>query len=168
LWVVGFISSAFYVYIFFHAKFYADMGLNVYYLLAGIYGWLVWSRKPPVETLHATSLPAATPLPSIVRLKPLMALALLGVSGVLFAGIAFVLKNYTDSPVPFGDALTTALSIIATWMLAHKIIEQWWVWLFVNTLSAALYVWRGLYPTAFLFCCYAVASIIGYYAWKKK
>jgi nicotinamide mononucleotide transporter len=104
---------------------------------------------------------------AIVHLKPLTALVLLGASGILFSGIAFVLKHYTDSPVPFGDALTTARSMVATWMLAQKIIEQWWVWLFVNILSAALYTWRGLYPTAFLFCCYAVASVIGYYAWKK-
>ncbi|MDR3132754.1 MAG: nicotinamide riboside transporter PnuC, partial [Prevotellaceae bacterium] len=97
-----------------------------------------------------------------------LALVLLGISGGLFAGMSFVLKNYTDSPVPFGDALTTALSIVATWMLAHKIIEQWWMWLFINVVSAMLYTWRGLYPTAFLFCCYAVASVIGYYSWKKK
>jgi nicotinamide mononucleotide transporter len=89
------------------------------------------------------------------------------VSVALTAVLWFVLSNYTDSPVPFGDALTTAFSITATWMLAHRIIEQWWVWLFVDALSAALYVWRGLYPTAFLFCCYAVASIIGYFTWKK-
>jgi nicotinamide mononucleotide transporter len=69
--------------------------------------------------------------------------------------------------VPFGDALTTALSIVATWMLAHKIIEQWWVWLFINIFSAMLYTWRGMHPTAFLFCCYAIASVIGYYSWKK-
>ncbi|MDR0693726.1 MAG: nicotinamide riboside transporter PnuC [Prevotellaceae bacterium] len=160
LWIVGFISSAFYVYIFFQAKFYADMGLNVYYLLASIYGWIVWSHKQTTT--------AGKQERSIVRLKLLPALVLLGVSGVLFSGLSFVLKSYTDSPVPFGDALTTALSIVATWMLAHKIIEQWWVWLFVNIFSATLYIYRGLYPTAFLFCCYAVASVIGYYSWKKK
>jgi nicotinamide mononucleotide transporter len=157
LWVVGFISSAFYVYIFFQAKFYADMGLNVYYLLASIYGWMVWSRKRAAAPRERAT----------ARLTLPVALALLGVSGVLFAGMSFVLKNHTDSPVPLGDALTTALSIVATWMLAHKIIEQWWVWLFVNVFSATLYVCRGLYPTAFLFCCYAVASVIGYYSWKK-
>ena len=159
LWIVGFISSAFYVYIFFQAKFYADMGLNVYYLLASIYGWIVWCSKQTTT--------AGAQAQAIVRLKLPLALALLGISGVLFSGMSFVLKNYTDSPVPLGDALTTALSIVATWMLAHKIIEQWWVWLFVNVLSAALYTWRGLYPTAFLFCCYAVASVVGYYSWKK-
>jgi nicotinamide mononucleotide transporter len=159
MWAVGFISSAFYVYIFFQAKFYADMGLYVYYLFASIYGWLVWNRTSGTESGKSVQ--------TIVRLKPLLALVLLGISGVLFLAIAFVLKNYTDSPVPFGDALTTALSMVATWMLAHKIIEQWWVWLFVNILSALLYIWRGLYPTAFLFLCYAVASVIGYYTWKR-
>jgi nicotinamide mononucleotide transporter len=159
LWIVGFIASAFYVYIFFQAKFYADMGLNVYYLLASIYGWIVWSSKRTADVGQQ-----ARP---VTRLKLPLALVLLGISGGLFAGMSFVLKNHTDSPVPFGDALTTALSIVATWMLAHKIIEQWWMWLFINVVSAMLYTWRGLYPTAFLFCCYAVASVIGYYSWRK-
>jgi nicotinamide mononucleotide transporter len=159
LWVVGFVSSAFYVYIFFQAKFYADMGLNIYYLLASVYGWVVWSRRPAR---------ADRPAPAIVRLRPAPALALLGVAGALYAALALVLKHYTDSPVPLGDALTTALSVVATWMLAHRIIEQWWVWLFVNALSAALYFSRGLYPTAILFCCYAVASVAGYYSWNRN
>jgi nicotinamide mononucleotide transporter len=160
LWIVGFIASAFYVYIFFQAKFYADMGLNIYYLLVSVYGWVVWSKK---QKANATT-PATA---SITHLTSKQALILSGISLGLFVLLFYILKTYTDSPVPFGDALTTALSIVATWMLAHKIIEQWWVWLFVNALSAALYAWRGLYPTTFLFCCYAVASIIGYYSWKK-
>lgn len=159
LWVIGFMSSAFYVYIFFHVKFYADMGLNVYYLLVSIYGWIVWSKKS--EKQEKKIVP-------IIRLNLPAAIKLTIVTGVLFCVMSFILSRYTDSPVPHGDAFTTALSVVATWMLAHKILEQWWVWIFVNIFSAGLYVWRDLHLTAFLFCCYAIASVIGYYKWMKS
>ena len=170
MWVIGFIASSFYVYIFFQSKFYADMGLNVYYVLASIYGWVLWGKRT-----------ASNEAPKIVRLiiprnknqqlvinNPKLIAILFLSAVILFALLTFILRTYTDSPVPVGDALTTALSIVATWMLAKKILEQWWIWLFVNILSMSLYVWRELYPTAILFCCYAVASVIGYYKWKEK
>ena len=67
-----------------------------------------------------------------------------------------------------GDAFTTALSVTATWMLARRILEQWWIWLVINFVSAWLYYTRGLYPTCFLFICYGALSILGWLNWKKK
>ncbi len=163
MWVVGFISSAFYVYIFFHAKFYADMGLNIYYLLASVYGWIIWTAKNKNKKNIAEKA-----VSQIKNIHLSLTIKLTVISIALFAFMAFILSHYTDSPVPYGDALVTSLSIVATWMLAHKIIEQWWVWLFVNTLSMGLFLWRGLYPTAILFFCYATASVIGYHKWKKE
>jgi nicotinamide mononucleotide transporter len=69
--------------------------------------------------------------------------------------------------VPYGDAFTTALSIVAMWMLAKKYVEQWWLWFVVNVVSCGLYVWKGLYPTAGLFAVYSVISVFGYYKWKR-
>ncbi len=165
MWLVGFISSAIYVYVFFQAKFYADMGLNVYYLIASIYGWILWSRNrtDALNEVKAENIPS-----SLFTIHYSLFIKLLAATTLLFGIMAYLLWNFTDSPVPLGDALTTALSIVATWMLAHKIIEQWWVWIVVNTISMSLYSWRGLYPTAFLFLCYTIASIVGYYSWKKK
>ena len=85
----------------------------------------------------------------------------------LFAAIAFVLIRHTDSPVPYGDSFTTAVSIIAMWMLAHKHAEQWLLWVVVNVVSCALYVWKGLYPTALLFAIYSVISVFGYFKWLR-
>jgi len=86
---------------------------------------------------------------------------------LLFALIAFILIRFTDSPVPYGDSFTTAVSIIGMWMLAHKYLEQWWLWFVVNVVSSALYLWKGLYPTAGLFIIYSVISVFGYFRWKK-
>jgi len=81
--------------------------------------------------------------------------------------MAFVLKNYTDSPVPIGDAFTTALGVTATWMLARKYLEQWLLWIVANAVSLGLYMYKDLYPTAVLFFVYLILAFVGYYNWKR-
>ena len=75
--------------------------------------------------------------------------------------------NFTDTDVPWFNGLTSALSIIGMWMLAKKLIEQWFVWFVVDILSAVLYFYKGLEPTALLYSVYAIVAILGYKKWNK-
>ncbi|WP_423127031.1 nicotinamide riboside transporter PnuC [Gaoshiqia sp. Z1-71] len=157
-WPVGLITSALYVYVFFVSKFYADMALQVYYVLVSIYGWYFWLKGNPDRKAH---LPV-----SFTPRKLWIPLAL--ASLMFFLIIVFVLKNYTDSPIPNGDALTTALSLVATWMLARKYLEHWLIWIFVDFLSAVLYALKGLWPTVILFVVYTIMAAWGYVSWRKN
>jgi nicotinamide mononucleotide transporter len=156
LWPAGIVMPAFYIYIFFVGKFYADAWTNVYYLFASAYGWIRWA-----STRTVTGAVTVATLPRPLRLP----LALAGAG--LFGIIAYILYRYTDSPVPAGDAFTTALSITAMWLLAHQYAEQWLLWVAVNAVSTGLYLTRGLYPTAALFLVYTVVSVFGYIKWRK-
>ena len=156
LWPVGVIMPLFYIYIFFVSRFYADMGIYIYYLFASIYGWIRWNKSASQEQgLAITHMPFRY-----------WSIALLALS-ILFAVIAWILIRFTDSPVPFGDSFTTALSIVAMWMLANKYIEQWGLWIVVNVVSCALYAWKGLYPTALLYVVYSIVPVFGYFKWKQ-
>jgi nicotinamide mononucleotide transporter len=86
---------------------------------------------------------------------------------LLYCSMWFILTRLTDSPVPVRDAFITSLSIIATWMLARKIYEHWYLWIVVNFVSAVLFLTRGLYPTVILYIVYGVMSFGGLTAWKK-
>ncbi|MDR0332320.1 MAG: nicotinamide riboside transporter PnuC [Dysgonamonadaceae bacterium] len=156
LWAVGVLMPVVYIWIFFHAQFYAYMGMNIYYFFASIYGWIYWNRnksdKEKTKIRHISK-------------RFILPLTVIGIA--FFALIAFILIRFTDSPVPYGDSFTTALSIITMWMLAHKLVEQWWLWFIVNVTSCVLFVWQGLYPTAVLFAVYSVISVFGYYKWKR-
>ncbi|MGD2033429.1 MAG: nicotinamide riboside transporter PnuC [Bacteroidales bacterium] len=156
LWVFGLITSLLYVYVFFRSKIYADMGINVYYVIISIYGWIHWSRPSD----HSRELPVS-------KLNPAKGLVLVLISILLFAVIAFILMNFTDSDIALWDAFTTSLSIVATWMLARKILEHWIVWIIVDSVSAGLYVYKGLYPTVLLFVVYTTLAVFGYYEWRK-
>lgn len=157
-WLTGLVTSALYIYVFFVSKFYADMGLQVYYVFVSIYGWYHWVKGSGGNK-------KAVPVTNTKRSEwGWIVLASL----VLFLIIYFILKKFTDSPVPVGDSITTSLSIVATWMLARKMLEHWLIWIFVDALSMGLYIYKSLWPTVILFFIYTVMAYIGYIKWKKE
>lgn len=158
LWPVGLFSSLMYIYVFFISKFYADMGLQFYYVFISIYGWFHWSRA---NGQGKESLPVS-------HLTKSLFFKLFLASFFLYFVISYILINFTDSPIPYWDAFTTALSIVATWMLARKILEQWLIWILVDAVSMGLYIYKGLYPTSALFFFYTVLALVGYIQWKKE
>lgn len=161
MWVVGFVTSLVYVFVFFFSKFYADMSLNIYYVGISIYGFWQWRQESGAEKDKPEEL-----MYRHLTWRCLVVVAVVTV--VLYGGMYGVLSHFTDSPVPAGDAFTTALSVTATWMLAKRILEHWWFWVVINLVSALLYYYRGLYPTCFLFVCYGVLAVAGWIHWKKK
>ena len=159
LWPLGLVTSAAYVYIFFSGKFYADMSLQFYYVLISIYGWYYWSRGGTKQVKGE--------LP-VVRISRMQLLILSVTFALSWAGIYLLLDRYTDSNVPVGDSFTTALAIVATWMLTRKIIEQWFLWIIANIVSMALYLYKGLYPTVVLYAVYTGMAVYGYLEWKRS
>lgn len=158
LWIAGIVMPAIYLFVYYDAGLYADFGINVYYLLAALYGWWVWK--------YGNSEKAETELPiSFMPARKWMKAALMYV--VAQVAIGWILVEFTDSNVPWWDAFTTALSIVAMWMLARKYVEQWWVWIVVDVVSAGLYLYKGLYFTAALYALYVVIAVAGYRHWIK-
>ena len=169
MWVVGFLTSLVYVFVFFFSKIYADMGLNIYYVAISIYGFWQWTRSKGRQEQTAEDIETAPQEVILYRNMTLRLFAGISFSIVaLFALLYYVLHYFTDSPIPAGDAFTTAVGIVATWMLARRIVEHWIFWIVVNCVSVYLYYLRGLYPTMFLYICYAILAAAGLYTWKKK
>jgi len=135
------------------------MSLQVYYVGISVYGWHKWSgrsvSKKDREELRV----------SRIKIKTL--LVLLAFFLVLWLIMSQILLRFTDSQLPVMDALTTAGSIIATWMLARKILEHWLLWIVVDAISIGLYLYKELYATVILFIVYTVVAIMGYFAWRK-
>lgn len=157
LWIFGFLASAFYIVVFFDAKFYADMSLQFYYLIISVYGWIKWHQGTAQQTdeLPATRLPVRFIAP------------LLGVSAIIYAVYYIILSRYTDSTIPISDSMVGMLSVIATWMLARKFIENWLLWIAADALATGLFFYKGLYPTAVVFIIYTIMAIVGYVQWEK-
>jgi nicotinamide mononucleotide transporter len=165
MWVVGVLTSLVYMWVFFSSHVYATMGLQLYYAVISVYGFWMWSRG-------AKRVGEEEPdRQDVIRYRHLTWPLAAGIAlslALIYGGIYYVLSAYTDSAVPVGDAITTSLGIVGTWMLARRIIEHWWVWVVADGLSVYIYYSLGLYPTMFLYLCYALLAVAGYYTWKKK
>jgi len=135
------------------------MALQGYYVLISIYGWYLW-----LSGNHASK---NTEL-KISRLTRRTGVYLLLITLAMLVSIWIILTKYTDSTTPFADAFATALSIVATWMLARKIIEHWLVWIFVDLFSIGLFWYKSLIPTAILFSIYAIMAVLGFFEWRRS
>ena len=161
LWIVGIISSAIYVVVFFQRNFLAFAALYVYYVAVSIYGIYSWRFSKGMKD---------APERPVIRLNITLGIVLAIITVAIFFITGYVLNNYVDFPAipPYYEALATSLSVVATWMLARKILEQWYVWIFVNFFSSALYFFGGLYPTGVLFVIYGIMSVTGLMKWKQS
>lgn len=162
LWIAGIIMPAISLFVYWRAGLYADFGINVYYLLVAIYGWIAWQyRRTENNRLQKEEKP--------IIVTPRKAwLPLFTIFVILFVVIGYILDNCTDSTVPWWDSYTTALSIVGMLMLARKWIEQWFVWIAVDVVCSFLYIYKDIYFYSALYAAYSVIAVFGYFEWKKK
>lgn len=157
VWVIGAIMPMVHGLLYLQSGIYADAAMQLYYVLAGIYGLCVWKRSSKNKS-EATI--KHTPYDWVVLL--------VAVYAVLHVALYFFLTRFTDSQVPFFDAMSTALSIVAMWMLSRKLVEQWLVWLVVDAISVGLYFYKGIPITGCLYFVYCVLAIVGYMRWLRE
>jgi len=158
LWPVGLLSSIFQLIVFFESKIYADMSLQAYYVIISVYGWYHWKYG---KKKNQKKLP-------VLKMKTNHWVVFIFSSMTLFFIIRYFLIHLTDSDVANIDAFTSALSITGTFLLARKYIENWFIWIIVDIVSAGLYIYKGHYFFMFLYSFLALMSIIGYKKKKKK
>lgn len=156
-WVCGIISSVLYFFIMRAAGLYMEAYLQIFYVFMGFYGWSQWKTK----TSNTSNFEVNTWNKSQHLFATSMVLILSIIS-------ATMLRFFTDAALPFLDALVTWGAVVATYMVAKKLLENWIYWLVIDSISIFLFISRGLFPTAFLFGIYIIIIIYGYRSWSKK
>lgn len=162
MWAVGIVMPIVHCILYYNSGLYADAAINIYYIIAGIYGLMCWIFSTPGNKTK-NSVPHSI-LDSDKKLIP----ALVAWYAVLHIAIYLLLVNFTNSTVPICDSFTTALSIVALWMLSRKYTEQWLVWLVVDAVTVGLYIYKEIHITAGLYAIYSVIAVAGYLKWKKQ
>ena len=157
LWVIGAIMPMVHGLLYLQSGIYADAAMQLYYVLAGVYGLCVWkhnsSDKKEASIKH-------TPYRWVLPLVASYA--------VLHVALYYLLTELTDSQVPLFDSMSTALSIVAMWMLSRKLVEQWLVWLVVDAISVGLYLYKGIPITGCLYLVYCALAVVGYFRWLRE
>ena len=156
-WYAAGISTLIFLFIFWDVKLYMESGLQIYYLAMAFYGWYQW-RGANRET-------ASLRVSKWRAKQHVVALALIAtltfVSGSL-------LNSGTDANLPYLDSFTTWASVVTTFMVARKILENWFYWLVIDSVSIYLYFDRELYFTSLLFAIYIVIIFFGWFAWNRS
>lgn len=131
--------------------------LQVFYIAMAVYGWWHWNKG------RAGSVPLpVVDWPLIFNIPPLLLIALLSVCS------GWLLENYSGAAYPYLDSATTWAAIVTTWMVARKVLQNWYYWFLIDSVSIYLYSQRGLYLTALLFACYLLLIVVGYRAWHRS
>jgi len=156
-WLCAGVSTAIYVWLFVGAKLYMESVLNGFYFLMAIYGWYVWTsgrtddRERPVVRW-----------PLQLHLYAIVAIILLSVTNGYFLG------RFSDAAFPYVDSFTTWSAIWATFLVARKVLENWWYWLVIDTMSVVIYWERDLQLTSLLFVTYVVMIPFGIVSWTRS
>jgi nicotinamide mononucleotide transporter len=156
-WPVGIVSVLLYVLVFFQARLYATMGLQVVYAGLAVYGWYAWTKGG--EGAGRLRVSRASSPTRLVALG-------IGLAATLCLGLG--LAHQTDESLPFTDAAVTSFSLIAQWMQTRKLVENWWLWLVVDVVYVGMNVSQGLMPTAGLYAVYTALAVAGLREWRRS
>ena len=156
-WPTAIVNVLLYTIVFYEARLYADMGLQVIYAVLSVYGWYEWLHGGENRTeLHVTRTGA----------RVWAVLLAVGVAGALLLGGVF---HYgTDAAFPFLDSALASWSLVAQWMMTRKLVENWLVWIAVDVVYVPLYAVKQLYPTAVLYAVFLVLAVKGWLDWRRS
>jgi nicotinamide mononucleotide transporter len=155
-WPTAIVNVVLYSIVFYEAKLYADMGLQVIYAVLSVYGWYEWLYGGEGRTeLRVTR--------TSPRLGALLALIAVGGSMVL----GTLLHRATDAALPYMDSFLSSTSLVAQWMMTKKKLENWLVWILVDVLYVGMFIFKGLHVTAVLYAVFLALAVRGYIEWRR-
>lgn len=156
-WAAAFSSTAIYFVLMLRVQLYMESALQVFYLGMAIYGWYQWRHGPGAD--HSLPVSCWRRARHVFVIGGILAATL--ISGRL-------LSAFSQAALPYADSFTTWGAVVATYMVARKILENWLYWFVIDGVSVYLYVNRELYLTALLFAGYLVLIVIGYWSWRRE
>ena len=156
-WIAWIISSIMYLFVMYSASLYMEALLQIFYIFIGFYGLYQWRFQSDLnETLKISTWNVKNHL------------IVIGILIFLTFVSGYILTIYTSAASTFVDAFTTWGAIAASYLVAKKVLENWFYWFVIDFVSVFLFISRELYPTAFLFVVYLVLVVFGYSAWRKS
>jgi nicotinamide mononucleotide transporter len=155
-WLFAFLSTLVYTVLFWEGQLPMQAILNFYYMGMAVYGFWLWRQ-------HGTR----TNTLAINRWRLGRHLAFVAIGILISSLVTLYLQKSGQSQSPALDAFTTVFSVMNTWLIAKKILENWLYWVVIDGAATVLYFQTGYYATMLLFVLNTLLAIAGYVAWVK-
>ena len=159
-WLFAFVSTAIYTVLFWDVSLLMDSALNVYYMAMAVFGWYQWTHGGDTNDKEAGTL-------GIRTLTGRQHMLIIGAIAILSLASGYLLFEHSTAAWPYVDSFTTWASVITTYLVTQKYLQNWLYWIVIDVVSIPLYIERGLSLTALLFATYVVIAIVGYYSWRR-
>lgn len=159
-WLFALLSTAIYTILFWDVSLLMESALNVYYMAMAVYGWQQWTRGGH----NGDDAPHALAVRSLSGAQHALVIAAIAVLSVVSG---YLLGEHSTAVWPYVDSFTTWASVITTYLVARKYLENWLYWIVIDTVSIPLYIDRGLNLTALLFVFYVIIAVVGYFKWRE-
>ena len=155
-WYMTLCSGALFLWLFWSVELYLMSLLQTFFMVIAIYGLFKWG--PNSKELEKR----------ITKIKLKNHLYILSLIVLFSTIIGWFLSQFTDDALPYLDTFTTVASLVTSWMVAKKILENWLYWIVIDAISIYIYIERGLYLTVLLFTIYLIMAALGYHQWKRS
>jgi nicotinamide mononucleotide transporter len=155
-WFFAILAAVFSIKVFYDSALYGDLSLQIVFIFISIYGWYEW--------LYGNSTEGKISISLISRQLAIFLVIIF----LIFAPVLGWFLQLLEGKLPYLNAATTAISLLAQWMMARKYLENWLVWIFVNLLLIGVYYYSSLYLYSFLYLILLVLAILGFFTWRKQ
>ncbi|MFI5311364.1 MAG: nicotinamide riboside transporter PnuC [Gemmatimonadales bacterium] len=156
-WPTAIVNVALYFFVFRRERLYADMWLQLVYLVLSIYGWYEWLHGGANRTQLKVSRVTARLSATLLAIAVAAALTL----GTYFAG-------HTNAALPYMDSSLVSVSLVAQWMMTRKLLENWALWIAADVVYVGMFIFKQLYPTALLYAVFLVLAVLGHAQWRRS
>lgn len=171
-WAFSIFSSVIYIYLFYVSQLYMETGLQFFYVCLAVYGWYMWATQEPEpsplihaeDTIDLATGPIQTP---ILKKSGVYHLVFVFICFSITFILGFIFDRFTNQLNPYTDAFCTVFSIMATYLVIHKVLENWIYWIVIDLVGIYLFSSRGLYLTSMLFIVYTLIAVFGFFKWKR-
>ena len=162
-WAAAFISTAIYTVLFWKVSLLMESVLNIYYMAMAVYGYWMWMQQPSNSPEHDINDSGS----AIVSWSLNTHFMLITVTSIISIIVGYLMATHTQASFPYLDSATTCFAVMTTFLVAQKVLENWFYWIVINTLSIYLYFSKGLMLTTALFVLYVFMAVVGYFMWRK-
>jgi len=159
-YIFNFIQMITYMIICWDAALYLEFGEQVFYFIACIFGVILWKKNMAKNEDGSEQVIAK-------KFKFWHWVVTIAVTVISTLALGYFGDNILGSTLPYLDAMTVALAVIAQLLMVWRYREQWAIWIVINVSSLVMFILLGQWSMVAMYIAWTINALYGWYNWSK-